>query len=54
MEYEGDGDSNCNWGTQNDIQRFDKEIGSVRNWEDRPKPSKPQHYWDQPEYRGES
>ena len=31
MEHESDGDTNCNWCTQNNPQRFGKGTGGLRN-----------------------
>ena len=31
MEQEGDGDSNCNWSTWNDPERFGKGTGRIGN-----------------------
>ena len=31
MEYEGDGDANCNWCTRNNNQRLGKGTGRLRN-----------------------
>ena len=31
MEHEGDGDTNCNWCTQNNPQRIDKETERLKN-----------------------
>ena len=31
MEYEGDGNTNCNWRTRNNLQRLGKETGRIRN-----------------------
>ena len=32
MKQEVDGDTNCNWYVQNDLQRVDKEAGRVEHW----------------------
>ena len=31
MEHEGDSDTNCNWCTWNNLQKFDREIRRLRN-----------------------
>ena len=41
MEYRGDGDTNCNWCTWNDLQKLEKRSGKVENL---------RRSWDYPNY----